>query len=246
LRSQQYEWYVDLTPISARTLWASSNRSENVAGGGTYNNPYYSVPTTDTTAPATYPPPISSPPQRPGPGPLDPASYPPSASAQNISFPSHLGSPPPTGSSHTYTYSNASEYFKESDATYPPHDFTAAEAQPRPEIHAHHRPENRWSFDSTYRPQNMKRFSKAWWRYYWVLQVSKRRLPRLIYVCSGIILLAVWSGVSAAFANNLHQAEISNARVDSSLNLTSGGAIDSNFALVRLHIHYLVLRLGII
>lgn len=74
---------------------------------------------------------------------------------------------------------------------------------------------NRWSFDSVYaRPPGLKRFTGAWFKWQWRLQVSRRRMPRLLYILSGVLLMAGWLSITLSFTNNLKSNEAKNSAGD--------------------------------
>jgi hypothetical protein len=104
------------------------------------------------------------------------------------------------------------------------HDFTAGAAGDEKNQH-------RWSWDSfSYAPPNIRRFSRAWWRYQWKVQVSRKKLPRLLYIITGVILLAVWAGVALSFAQNIHDGEAENS--DFNRSAANSGAVSTNDVLV--------------
>jgi hypothetical protein len=67
---------------------------------------------------------------------------------------------------------------------------------------------HRWTY--TDKPLEMKTFSRPWWRFHWNVQVSRRRLPRLLYAVTGALCLGLWLAVAAGFANNLQSSEYVN------------------------------------
>lgn len=68
---------------------------------------------------------------------------------------------------------------------------------------------HRWSY--TAKPAGVKTFSKTWWRFNWNVQVSQRRLPRLLYAVTGALCMCLWLAVAAGFANNLQSTEARNS-----------------------------------
>ena len=92
---------------------------------------------------------------------------------------------------------------------------------------------HRWSSSSASRPQNLRRFGLAWWKYHVKVQMNRKRLPRLLYGLSGLILLVIWLGIATSFAATLQSAEAANRIVS-----TNGGkpppSIDQNALLLFL------------
>ena len=97
--------------------------------------------------------------------------------------------------------------------TDPSHDFTPNVQHTQ--LHGRHDDPNRWSFDSAYaRPPGLKRFTGAWFKWQWRLQVSRRRMPRLLYILSGVLLMAGWLSITLSFTNNLKSNEAKNSAGD--------------------------------
>ncbi|CAG7850932.1 SubName: Full=Uncharacterized protein {ECO:0000313/EMBL:CCA74578.1} [Serendipita indica DSM 11827] len=88
------------------------------------------------------------------------------------------------------------------------HDFTPAAQH----AHGQHDDLNRWSFNSAYeRPPGLRRFSGAWFKWHWNLQVSRRRLPRLMYILTGLLLMVGWLSITMSFINTLKHHEAKNS-----------------------------------
>lgn len=68
---------------------------------------------------------------------------------------------------------------------------------------------------SVYRPPDLKRFSWAWWKYHMQVQLSGKRLPRLIYIVCGLFLLILWLGIAIGFAAGLFNDERNNRVINS-------------------------------
>ncbi|KAG8752306.1 hypothetical protein FRC14_007165 [Serendipita sp. 396] len=109
----------------------------------------------------------------------------------------------------------------DSDATYTPYDPEQAAAASHPLARPHpsrngyvldreHDP-NRWSYDTVSRPEGVRMFSPAWFKYHWAVQSSRKRLGRLLYIVCGLFLLAVWLTVTMLFGRNLETNEASNS-----------------------------------
>ncbi|KAG9032011.1 hypothetical protein FS842_004183 [Serendipita sp. 407] len=68
----------------------------------------------------------------------------------------------------------------------------------------------RLSYISIARPEGMKMFSPAWFKYHWAVQSSVKRLGRLFYIASGVFLLFLWIVTTLVFGNRLESNELSN------------------------------------
>lgn len=213
--------------------------------GNGYNAPYYSVPNNDNSYPLQYPPPRPGPvPVQPRSANPNVASVPgsnttPSAtpnhqtqfSVSSASNTTHYrydeatvigsggatDSPKPwPGALHPDASANVYEDPYGTSKTEAAHDFTPNVQN----AHGRYNDPNRWSFDSAYaRPPGLRRFTGPWFKWHWNLQVSRRRMPRLLYIMTGVLLMAGWLAVTLSFANNLKSNEAKNS---------AGSSINSN------------------
>lgn len=181
----------------------------NYALGQSLSTSYAPVPTSEAVPLTTYSPSPTHQQQQLGgythyPRPLKLVSQPVSAPA--YPYPSSFSVPPSSSASQTTL--NDLEYScspntaaHEQLPSVDQHDFT-----PGP----HKSDSDSWSYIS-FPPPNVKRFSRAWWRYIWKDQVNRRKLPRLLYSLTGVVLLVIWIGISTAFANNIEYTEARNS-----------------------------------
>ncbi|KAG8819933.1 hypothetical protein FRC19_009377 [Serendipita sp. 401] len=122
---------------------------------------------------------------------------------------------------YPYAYDSATHKRVDSDAFNPYDNPALSHAHTRP-LPRPHQPgytmmnrdndPNRWSYDTVDRPEGVRMFSPAWFKYHWAVQSSRKRLGRLLYIACGLILLAGWLTVTMLFGRNLETNEASNSR----------------------------------
>ncbi|KAG8798053.1 hypothetical protein FRC16_008124, partial [Serendipita sp. 398] len=118
---------------------------------------------------------------------------------------------------YPYAYDPTTHKRVDSDA-FNPYDPALSHARPHPRPHQpgymmnRDNDPNRWSYDTVDRPEGVRMFSPAWFKYHWAVQSSRKRLGRLLYIACGLILLAGWLTVTMLFGRNLETNEASNSR----------------------------------
>ncbi|CAG7850933.1 SubName: Full=Uncharacterized protein {ECO:0000313/EMBL:CCA74039.1} [Serendipita indica DSM 11827] len=205
--------------------------------GNEYNAPYYPVPNNGNSYPVQYSPPRPNPvPVQPRSANTNTANIPVS-NTELFATPNHQTQLPMSSAPSTtpYQYDDATVigYGGATDSPKPlagepyhntnpkiytdpyntskvdlTHDFT-------PDVQnadGRHDDPNRWSFDSGYaRPPGLKRFTVAWFKWHWNRQVCGRRMPRLLYILTGLLLMIGWLTITLSFTNTLKYNEAKNS-----------------------------------
>ncbi|KAG8822230.1 hypothetical protein FRC19_006350 [Serendipita sp. 401] len=214
-----------------------------MSGNPPYDNPYASLPTTDTpsslsssTTPMTYPPAFA--PQ------LQSSNSSGQGQGQGQAYHRPIGSisgssmmtlkDDDTDESHPKRWSGIPPHVADDDSkgnsnnaydSYHEHtDFELLSPNPNsnlnpsdpyadtspPEPVIGRNDSKRLSYISIARPEGMKIFSPAWFKYHWAVQSSVKRLGRLFYIASGVFLLFLWIVTTLVFGNRLESNELSN------------------------------------